>query len=172
MARVNDQISHLYLVADRDGQVIGVPKRETTGSWVRPDKPFCEIGDPKKLQAQVIIDQGDVDLLQEGSKAWVKIYGLSERTYRTEIAEIASRNRDEIPAELSNVGGGEIAAEQDKRTGKIKSVSAVFELLLPIDNEDLTLHIGQRGFAKIDGGHSTLAWFIWRTLSKTFHFAL
>ncbi len=172
VARVNDQISHLYLVADRDGQVIGVPKRETTGSWVRPDKPFCEIGDPKKLQAQVIIDQGDVDLLQEGSKAWVKIYGLSERTYRTEIAEIASRNRDEIPAELSNVGGGEIAAEQDKRTGKIKSVSAVFELLLPIDNEDLTLHIGQRGFAKIDGGHSTLAWFIWRTLSKTFHFAL
>jgi len=172
VARINDQISHLYLVADRDGQVIGVPKRETTGSWVRPDKAFCEIANPKKLQAQVIIDQGDVDLLQTGSKAWVKIYGLSERTYRTEIAEIASRNRDEIPAELSNVGGGEIAAEQDKKTGKIKSVSAVFELLLPLDNEDLSLHVGQRGFAKIDGGTSTLAWFIWRTLSKTFHFAL
>jgi len=172
VARINDQISHLYLVADRDGQVIGVPKRESTGSWVRPDKAFCEIANPKKLQAQVIIDQGDVDLLQTGSKAWVKIYGLSERTYRTEIAEIASRNRDEIPAELSNVGGGEIAAEQDKKTGKIKSVSAVFELLLPLDNEDLTLHVGQRGFAKIDGGTSTLAWFIWRTLSKTFHFAL
>jgi putative peptide zinc metalloprotease protein len=172
VARINDQISHLYLVADRDGQVIGVPKRETTGSWIRPDKAFCEIANPKKLQAQVIIDQGDVDLLQTGSKAWVKIYGLSERTYRTEIAEIASRNRDEIPAELSNVGGGEIAAEQDKKTGKIKSVSAVFELLLPLDNEDLSLHVGQRGFAKIDGGTSTLAWFIWRTLSKTFHFAL
>ena len=172
VARINDQISHLYLVADRDGQVIGVPKRESTGSWVRPDKAFCEIANPKKLQAQVIIDQGDVDLLQTGSKAWVKIYGLSERTYRTEIAEIASRNRDEIPAELSNVGGGEIAAEQDKKTGKIKSVSAVFELLLPLDNEDLSLHVGQRGFAKIDGGTSTLAWFIWRTLSKTFHFAL
>ena len=172
VARINDQISHLYLVADRDGQVIGVPKRETTGSWVRPDKAFCEIANPKKLQAQVIIDQGDVDLLQTGSKAWVKIYGLSERTYRTEIAEIASRNRDEIPAELSNVGGGEIAAEQDKKTGKIKSVSAVFELLLPLDNEDLSLHVGQRGFAKIDGGTSTLAWFVWRTLSKTFHFAL
>ncbi len=172
VARINDQISHLYLVADRDGQVIGVPKRETTGSWVRPDKAFCEIANPKKLQAQVIIDQGDVDLLQTGSKAWVKIYGLSERTYRTEIAEIASRNRDEIPAELSNVGGGEIAAEQDKKTGKIKSVSAVFELLLPLDNEDLSLHVGQRGFAKIDGGTSTLAWFIWRSLSKTFHFAL
>ena len=172
VARINDQISHLYLVADRDGQVIGVPKRETTGSWVRPDKAFCEIANPKKLQAQVIIDQGDVDLLQTGSKAWVKIYGLSERTYRTEIAEIASRNRDEIPAELSNVGGGEIAAEKDKKTGKIKSVSAVYELLLPLDNEDLSLHVGQRGFAKIDGGTSTLAWFIWRTLSKTFHFAL
>lgn len=172
VARINDQISHLYLVADRDGQVIGVPKRETTGSWVRPDKAFCEIANPKKLQAQVIIDQGDVDLLQTGSKAWVKIYGLSERTYRTEITEIASRNRDEIPAELSNVGGGEIAAEQDKKTGKIKSVSAVFELLLPLDNEDLSLHVGQRGFAKIDGGTSTLAWFVWRTLSKTFHFAL
>ena len=172
VARVNDQLAHLYLVAERDGQVIGVPKRETTGMWVRPDKAFCEIGDPKKLQAQVIIDQGDIDLLQEGNQAWLKVYGLAERTYKTKVADIATRNRDEIPAELSNVGGGEIAAEQDKKTGKIKPVSAAFEIILPIANDDLALHVGQRGFAKIDGGTSTLAWYLWRTLTKTFHFAL
>jgi putative peptide zinc metalloprotease protein len=45
-------------------------------------------------------------------------------------------------------------------------------VILPIENDDLSLHIGQRGFAKIDGGHSTLAWYLWRTLTKTFHFAL
>lgn len=172
VSRVNTQIASLYLVADRDGQVMGVPKMETTGQWIRPDKMFCEIGDPKKLQAHVIIDQGDIDLLQAGNRAWLKIYGSSDRTYRSKVQEIASRNSGEIPAELSHVGGGEIAAEQDKETGKIKSITAVYELILPIDNSDLSLHNGQRGFAKIDGGHSTLAWYVWRTLTKTFHFAL
>lgn len=172
VSRVNSQIASLYLVAERDGQVIGVPKRESTGQWIRPDKMFCEIGDPKKLQAQVIIDQGDIDLLQKGNRAWLKVYGASDRTFRSNVQEIATRNRDEIPAELSHVGGGEIAAEQDKLTGKIKPISAAYEIILPVENSDLSLHIGQRGFAKIDGGHSTLAWFLWRTLTKTFHFAL
>ena len=172
VSRINNQIASLYLVAERDGQVIGVPKMETTGQWIRPDKMFCEIGDPKKVQAQVIIDQGDIDLLQTGNRAWIKVYGVSERTYRSNVKEIASRNRDEIPTELSHVAGGEIAAEQDKKTGKIKPLSAAYEIILPIENDDLSLHVGQRGFAKIDGGHSTLAWYLWRGLTKTFHFAL
>jgi putative peptide zinc metalloprotease protein len=172
VARVNDELAKLYLVADHDGQVIGVPRRETTGQWIRPDKAFCEIGDPKKLQAQVIIDQSDIDLIEKNSRAWIKVYGQSQRTYRSTVQEVASRNRDDIPTELSNMAGGEIAAEQDQATGKLTPLSAQYEVILPIENSDLSLHVGQRGFAKIDGGTSTLAWWLWRTLTKTFHFTL
>jgi len=51
-------------------------------------------------------------------------------------------------------------------------LTAVFEVIIPIDNPDLLLQPGLRGFAKIDAGHSTLAWWLWRLVTKTFHFTL
>ena len=42
----------------------------------------------------------------------------------------------------------------------------------PWTTRDLLLQPGQRGFAKIDGGHCTLGWWLWRLISKTFHFTI
>ncbi len=53
-----------------------------------------------------------------------------------------------------------------------KPLTAVYEVIIPIDNPDLLLQPGLRGFAKIDGGHSTLAWWLWRLVTKTFHSTL
>lgn len=170
--KVANQISKLDLYADRDGQAMGVPEHETIGQWVKPGKPFCEVGDPHKLEAHLILDQGDIDLIALNRKAWIKVYGDSEATWRSYIGEIAKRNRDDIPAELSNSAGGEIATKQDQKTGQNKPINAVYELIIPVDNPDLVLHPGQRGFAKIDGGVHTLGWWLWRLITKTFHFTI
>ena len=170
--KISDQIASLTLFADRDGQVMGVPHPETVGQWIKPGKPFCEVGDPKKLEAHLIIDQGDIDLVQLNRRAWVKIYGDGEYTWKTYVAEIAKRNRDDVPAELSNAAGGEIATKQDPKSGQNKPITAVYEAIIPIDNDQLVLQPGQRGFAKIDGGTHTLGWWVWRSLTKTFHFTL
>jgi putative peptide zinc metalloprotease protein len=77
-----------------------------------------------------------------------------------------------VPAELSNLAGGEVAGKADQKTGAVKPVSAIYEVVIPVDNAALLLHPGQRGFAKIDGGNTTLAWWIWRWVTKTFHFTL
>jgi putative peptide zinc metalloprotease protein len=102
----------------------------------------------------------------------MKIYGGSEVTWRSHVSEIAKRNRDDIPPELSNTGGGEVAAKQDPKTGQVKPLSAVYEVIIPIDNAKLELQPGQRGFAKIDGGTHTLGWWLWRLLTKTFYFTI
>src|SRR5205823_966638 len=68
--------------------------------------------------------------------------------------------------------GGEIATKQDQKTGQLKPLNAVYEVIIPIQNPDLYLHPGQRGFAKIDGGTHTLGWWLWRLITKTFHFTL
>ncbi len=170
--KVAHQISKLDLYADRDGQVMGVPHPETVGQWLKPGKPFCEVGDPHKLEAHLILDQGDIDLIALNRPAWIKIYGDSEVTWRSYIGEIAKRNRDDIPAELSNSAGGEIATKQDQKTGQNKPINAVYELVIPVDNPNLVLQPGQRGFAKIDGGTHTLGWWLWRLITKTFHFTI
>ena len=116
---------------------MGVPHPETVGQWLKPGKPFCEVGDPHHLEAHLIVDQSDIDLVRLGHRAWVKVYGRSENTYLSEVSEIAKRNRDEIPPELSNVAGGEIAGKADPKTGAIKPQTAVYEVIIPIENPNL-----------------------------------
>ena len=177
LSKLSEQIGMLTLSAPRDGQVLGVPHRSTIGSYLKPGKPFCEMGDPHKLEAHLILDQSDVNLIVSRDKnnmptAWVKVYGTSETTFKSYVSEVAQRNQEEVPNELSNNAGGEIATKQDQKTGQSKPLTPVFEVIVPVDNPDLLLQPGLRGFAKIDAGHSTLAWWIWRSISKTFHFTL
>lgn len=177
LSKISEQIGKLTLVAPRDGQVMGVPDKQTIGQHLKPGKPFVEVGDPRKLEAHMILDQSDINLIQsmeERNKptAWMKIYGTSETTWKSYVSEVALRNSDEIKPELATPNGGEIATKQDEKTGQAKPLTAVYEVIIPVDNADLHLQPGLRGFAKIDGGHSTLAWWIWRSITKTFHFTL
>ncbi len=171
--RINDQIRDLTITAPRSGVAMKVPKRETIGQHLKPGKPFCEVADPHKLEARLILDQSDVDLIRTDRQAWIKIYGLSETTFHGKVSEISKRNREQVPPELSHQAGGEIATKPDpKDPQSAKPVTAVYDVVIPVDNQDLLLQAGLRGFAKIDGGHSSLGWWLWRLITKTFHFTL
>ena len=70
------------------------------------------------------------------------------------------------------MAGGEIAAKPDEKTGQAVPLNSVFEVTIPIDNSDLRLQPGLRGFAKIDGGYRSMGWWLWRWVTKTFHFTI
>ncbi len=173
-----EQRDKLILTADRDGVVIGLPKHEIAGKfgkWMQPGELFCEVADPKKLEAHLLVDQSDVELIQDvangNPKAWVKLHG-DQRVIISRVGELAKRNLDEIPEELTNQAGGQIATKPDPITGKPVPITAVYEAVIPIDNTDELLTPGLRGMAKIDGGTATLGWWLWRLVTKTFHFLL
>jgi putative peptide zinc metalloprotease protein len=172
ISKVTEQVGKLTLFAPVDGQVIGAPHPETRGQWLKPGKPFCEIADTHHLEAKMILNQEDVDLIRVDRRAFVKIYGTSETTFRTFVSEVAKKNQEDIPPELSNLAGGEIATKADQKTGQAKPLTAVYEVILPIENAELLLQPGLRGFAKIDGGTAPLGWWLWRLITKTFHFTL
>ena len=111
-------------------------------------------------------------LLKSGSKAWLKIDGKAERTYRSEVGTIAQRASDQVPDELTNMSEGEVPAKADPKTGALKPMNAVYEIIIPIDNDNLELEPGLRGYAKIDGGSYTLAWWLVRWWNKVFNFQL
>jgi putative peptide zinc metalloprotease protein len=172
MAKVSDQLGKLTLIANRDGRVVGSPHQETVGQWIKPGKPFCEVGDPYKLEAHLIVDQSDILLLKPGAIAWIKINGRAETTFKSRVSEIAKRKSDEVPTELSNLANGEVASKPDPKTGSAKPMTAVYELIIPIDNPDLKLEPGLRGAAKINGGRYTIAWWLVRWWNKIFNFQL
>lgn len=174
--KIQEQIGLLNLAAPRSGIVIGMPHPETIGQWLQPTqgeaKPLCFVGDPTKLKAVMILDQGDVDLVKSADhpKAWLKVYGTGARTIESRVKEVAKRNRDDLPPELTNGAGGEIAAEPDRATGEMKPLTAVFEVSIPVDNRDLDLQPGLRGKARIDAGYLSFGQWLLRLVYKTFHF--
>lgn len=169
---VTEQVGKLTLIANRDGQVVGSPHQETVGQWLKPGKPFCEVGDPTRLEAHLIVDQSDINQITTKSTAWIKIYGRAEKTYKSRVSEIAKRNREEVPTELSNMAGGDVASKPDPKTGTAKPLTAVYEVIIPIDNSDMKLQPGLRGTAKLDGGRYTLGWWLVRWWNKMFNFQL
>jgi putative peptide zinc metalloprotease protein len=174
--KVSEQLGKLTLIANRDGRVVGSPEvrlhPESVGQWLKPGKPICEVGDPHRLEAHLIIDQSDIHLIHTDSTAWIKIYGRAEKTFKSRVTEIAKRSREEVPTELSNMAGGEVASKPDPKTGTARPLTAVYEVIIPIDNPDLNLEPGLRGAAKIDGGHYTVAWWLVRWWNKIFNFKL
>ena len=86
------------------------------------------------LEAHLLLDQSDIHLIGVDSTAWVKIYGKSEITYKSQVSEIAKRNREEVPTEMSNMAGGEIASKPDKKTGSAKPITPVYEVIIPMEN--------------------------------------
>ena len=150
--KITQQLGKLTLIANRDGRVVGSPHRETVGQWIKPGKAFCEVGDPYKLEAHLIIDQSDILLLKPGNIAWVKINGRAEKTIKSKVSEIAKRSSDDVPTELSNLANGEVASKPDPKTGTAKPLTAVYEVIIPIDNTDLQLEPGLRGAAKTTAG--------------------
>jgi putative peptide zinc metalloprotease protein len=172
ISELSQVIGKLTLVAHRDGQVIGAPHREKVGEWLKPGKAFCEIGDPTQLEAHLLLDQSDIHLIDLDSTAWVKVHGRSELTFKSKVSEIAKRTREDIPTELTNMVGGEVASKPDQKTGSARPLTPVYEVIIPIDNSGKLLEPGLRGFAKIDGGTHTLAWWLWRWVFTKFNFKL
>jgi putative peptide zinc metalloprotease protein len=186
LEKVTEQISRLTLYAPRSGMVQKMPHPETIGMVLQPGegKPLCEVVDPARLKAVMLLDQTDVDLVREVSRpadgstepikprAWLKVYGKGKHTVVSRLDKVAKRVREDLPPELSTLGGGEVPAQPDQQTGTVKPMSAVFEAAIPIDNSDGTLQPGMRGKARIDAGSMSLGAWIVRTFMKTFHFTL
>lgn len=187
------QIADLTLRAPSDGTIIPPPRRvetplreryETLPGWSRsPLEPanrdsyleggelLCSVGDPRKMEAVLIIDQADIEYVKEGQRVWIKLDALPSRTLEGRISEIARKELEATPPHLSSKAGGELATTTDS-SGRERPLRSSYQARVPLPNSDGTLQADFRGRAKIDCGSRTLARRLWRYLSETFRFRL
>lgn len=190
-------IDHLTLVAPIDGYVIpsadvqshpaddgaedenhleswtGSPfEKKNLGATIKEGTPFCQIGNPKQLQASLVIDQGDVDLVAKGGRVVIKLDEYPGDVFYSEITEISQTPMTATPRELSHKTGGELQTKTDA-SGVERPATTSYEALAPIDDPNQLLVVGLRGRAKISAAH-------WRSLGsralraflQTFHFKM
>lgn len=145
---------------------------EKTGAFLEPGTLFCQIGDPRRLEAILVIDQTDIDYVTEGQKVDIKLNQLPHDVLHGTIAEIAHADLKISSQRLSTKTGGELATKTDKQSGIERPMSTSYQARVPVDDDNDLLRIGLRGRGKIHARWMTMAARAWRFLTHTFNFRM
>jgi putative peptide zinc metalloprotease protein len=147
-------------------------KPENIGATLMMGTKFCEIGDPRWLEARLVIDQGDVELIVPGQKVEVMLHQSADFVYVSQIEKVATKDLKTSPVHLSSLHGGELPTKMDE-SGVPRPIGLVFEVTVPLpEDEHGLMRVGLVGRAKITTAPRTLGSRIYRYLSRTFNFEL
>jgi putative peptide zinc metalloprotease protein len=142
------------------------------GATFRQGVPFCQIGDPKKMQAALVIDQADIEFVAVGRPVTINLDELPGDRFSSKITEISKLDLKYSPRELSHKTGGELDTKTDA-AGQERPMNTSYQALAPLDDEEEILRVGLRGRGKISASHwISLSGRAWRAFSQTFNFRL
>lgn len=130
--------------------------------------PVCQIGDPRRLEAILAIDQGDMEFVRKGQAVDIMLEQLPGHRFRSEIGQIAQLDMKVMPQSLSSKSGGALITRTDP-SGHERPESTTYQGSAEIDDEAGLLLVGATGTAKIHTGYRTVAQRAWRYLCQTFN---
>ena len=147
---------------------------ENRHAYLKEGVLFCQIGDPRELEAVLMIDQGDFEFVEEGrhQKVDIKLDALPFDTISGEIAETARADMRVTPQRLSRKNGGELATTTDPTTGIERPQETTYQARVPLYDKSGLLRLGLRGRAKIHAAWMPLYQRLWRIITHTFNFKL
>jgi putative peptide zinc metalloprotease protein len=167
---------------DPDGQLpswSGTPLDEDLAHpYLEDGVLFCQIGDPQKYEAILVIDQTDLEFVRElllkgkPPKVDIKLDSLPYDTIHTQITQIADTNLKVSPKRLSSKAGGPLATTTDPNTGVEKLRDNSYQARAPIDDDEGVLRLGLRGTGRVYTAWQPLGTRLWRLMKHTFHFKM
>jgi putative peptide zinc metalloprotease protein len=142
------------------------------GAWLKEGVLFCQVGDPRQLEAVLIIDQGDIEFVREDQKVDIKLDELPHDTLHGEVKKISMSDLKITPQRLTAKAGGDLPSKADPGTGVERPQSTSYQAQVPLDDADGLLRLGLRGRAKIHTDYMSLGGRLWRVVTHTFNFKL
>jgi putative peptide zinc metalloprotease protein len=148
----------------------GTPlERKNVGCLLESRVLVCQIGDPRQLEAVLVLDQTDIELVSDGCRVEIKVNELPHHELDGAIESIAQMEMQHVPPHLSTQAGGELATQTD-RAGQERPQSTAYQARVGLQDGDGLLRPGLGGRAKIHAAPCTLAQRMWRYFSHTFRF--
>jgi putative peptide zinc metalloprotease protein len=174
----------LTLVAPRNGVVMGLPRRDEVGKrWQRDLKtPFCSIGDPTQLWVLVPVPPDDYELIRdnliqhrarhEELAVTLRVQGRGDSTWVGKVSLLPESEAREVPLPLSTKAGGPLATKPAANPNVMIPQSQVYLVGIDFVDPDRAVCPGQMAQVKIHNDYHSLAWWTWRSLSRTFDIGL
>jgi putative peptide zinc metalloprotease protein len=146
---------------------------DNLGATLRTGTKLCQIGDPNRLEARLVIDQGDVELVAPGQRVAIMLTQSAEYVYVSRIDKVSTEDLKTSPPRLSSLHGGDLPTRMDP-SGTPRPLSTVYEAVVPLPENDANglMRLGLVGRAKITTAPRTLAERLYRYFSRTFNFEL
>jgi putative peptide zinc metalloprotease protein len=183
--------NYLTLRAPRDGIVVSPPWKPYQAPqddqlptwWGSPLEPmnleatfepgtiFCSIGDPKYLEAVLVVNQSKTGFLKQGQRVELKLHEFPDNIFAGKIHEIEKQAVSSLDVQLATRAGGEVPTTT-QRDGAEKPNSASYRVRMLLDNPDLSIKVGMTGIAKVHVEPQTLAKRAWLFVNETFNFKL
>lgn len=126
---------------------------------------FCMIGDAERLEAVLIIDQGDVQFVRTGQKVRLRLDERPGEILTGTVREVAAIDLKVTPREL--VQHEDLPTRMDEQ-GRPELVSTSYQARVELDPHEAMLLGGTTGTAKIESAPQSLAARLSRYLSRTF----
>jgi putative peptide zinc metalloprotease protein len=191
-AKTAEELERLTVKAKRGGFVIPPPYRapQDTGDGRLPgwtgspleeknrsamltaDDVICEIGTADDLEAVLVVDQSEFQLVREGQPVDLKLDARRLETFSGMITDKSNQPIESASMSMSSQTGGDLQTEIDPATGQIKPRSVSYQARVPLEIKDVQLRPGYRGSAKIHVDPMSLGTRLWRVVAETFNFEL
>ncbi|MGV3485892.1 MAG: hemolysin D [Planctomycetaceae bacterium] len=159
---------------DDDGRLpgwTGSPLEESNrGALLTAEDLICEIGSARELEAVLVVDQGDVQLVDVGQEVDLKLDAQRMGSFRGKIVEKSQAELKNTSSSMASQSGGDLQTEIDPTTGQVKPRSVSYQARVPIDGVDVPLRPGYRGSAKVHVQPMSLGQRLWRIVAQTFNF--
>jgi putative peptide zinc metalloprotease protein len=153
--------------------------RKNLGAAFAESDLICHIGDPNDLEALLVVDQADIELVEQAMlddddppDVDLQLDAYPGKTLTSRIVELARVDLKVSPASLSSQAGGTLNTKTDP-TGVQRPMSTSYQARVPLDDQgDLhgLLCTGLRGRAKVHTRKQSLGKRMYRYLARTFHF--
>ena len=141
------------------------------GVTLEPGTVLCSVGDPKFLEAVLIVNQSKIPFVEIHQRVELKLHEFPDQTFENEIYEKENHPITSLEPQLSTSAGGEVPAT--KKDGAEEPTHASYKVRILLDNTpDLSLKVGMTGIGKIHVEPQTLGYRLWRLFNETFNFKL
>jgi|694.fasta_scaffold40118_4 putative peptide zinc metalloprotease protein len=144
---------------------------ENEGAFFAETDLLCLVGDTKRMEAVLVIDQADIDLVVPGHEVDIKLDSSRLETIAGKISQISEAEMEVASPNMTSQTGGRLNSTMDE-SGQLRPTSTSYQARVPLDEYSQSLRPGYRGQARVYVGWKSLGWRLYRFLSRTFHFDL
>jgi putative peptide zinc metalloprotease protein len=144
---------------------------QNLGATLESGTVICSIGDPKLLEAILIVDQSRIPFLRRDQRVELKLHEFPDQIFFGQIDEIEQQPVSALTIQLSTRAGGEVPTTT--KEGSEEPTRASYRVRMLLDNNpDLSVRVGMTGIGKIHVEQQTLGYRLWLLVNETFNFRL